>query len=292
MHYDFDIIVDSTTDISQQLADDLNLIVIPYIYNLDDHNYHNYLDYREMSVKDFYDKLREGKKSTTSQVTAFRYKEAWTPSLEAGRDVLYMCLSSGLSKSFEQSQLAARECLEQYPDRKVVTIDTLSASVGQGILAYYAAKARAEGQSFDAVVALMHSMVPKVMHWIMANDLHHLRRGGRVSGAAAFVGTMLNVKPILTLVDDGKIVPVHKARGVKKAFEYFVDKMNNVDLKGQVVGIAHSDSAPAAEELKNLIAAAYNVDNFIVSNIGPVIGTHTGPGTVAVVFLGQERIKQ
>jgi len=169
----FKIVVDSTTDLPHELAEKWGLTVIPYIYTLDGKEYHNYLDYRELSVKGFYDALREGKMASTTQVTTFRYMETWKPILEGGEDILYMCLSSALSKSYDQSVLAAREANEEFPDRKIVTIDSKAASLGQGALAFYAAKARDEGKSLEETAAYIEGLIPKLQHWIMADDLHH-----------------------------------------------------------------------------------------------------------------------
>jgi len=288
----FKIVIDSTTDLPQGLADKWGLTVIPYIYNLDGKEYYNYLDYRQLSVKDFYGALRGGKTATTTQVTTFRYLEAWEPILKEGNDVLYMCLSSALSKSYDQSVLAAREAAETYPDRKIITIDSKAASLGQGLLAFYAAKARDEGKTLEETAAYIESLIPRVNLWIMADDLNHLRRGGRVSGASAFVGTMLSIKPILTILDDGKLVPISKVRGRGKALDYMVERMKEgMNPKDQTVFIAHSDVPEFAEQAKNMFAEKLGVENFIVNEIGPVIGAHTGPGTLAAIFLANDRPK-
>ena len=288
----FKIVIDSTTDLPQGLADKWGLTVIPYIYNLDGKEYYNYLDYRQLSVKDFYGALRGGKTATTTQVTTFRYLEAWEPILKEGNDVLYMCLSSALSKSYDQSVLAAREAAETYPDRKIITIDSKAASLGQGLLAFYAAKARDEGKTLEETAAYIESLIPRVNLWIMADDLNHLRRGGRVSGASAFVGTMLSIKPILTILDDGKLVPISKVRGRGKALDYMLERMKEgMNPKDQTVFIAHSDVPEFAEQAKNMFAEKLGVENFIVNEIGPVIGAHTGPGTLAAIFLANDRPK-
>ena len=292
MSSNFKIVVDSTTDLPQDLADKLGLTVIPYIYTLDGKEYYNYLDYRQLSVKDFYNALRDGKTASTTQVTSFRYMEAWEPILKEGNDVLYMCLSSALSKSHDQSVLAAREAMEAYPDRKVIAIDSKAASLGQGLLAYYAAKARDEGKSLEETAAYIEDLITKLHHWIMADDLHHLRRGGRVSGASAFVGTMLSIKPILTILEDGKLVPISKVRGRGKALDYMLERMNeNINPADQTVFIAHSDVPEFAQQLKDLLVEKMGVKECITNEIGPVIGAHTGPGTLAIIFVGNDRPK-
>jgi len=288
------IITDSTTDLPQKLAKDWNVEIIPYIFNLDGKEYFNYLDWREMSVKDFYNALREGKKGSTTLVNQARYAEIWEPHLKAGKDILYMCLSSALSKSYEQSELAAAELRETYPERTIISIDTKGASMGMGLLAYYAAKARDEGKTIEELAAYIYGLIPILHHWVMADDLHHLRRGGRISGAKAFVGTMLNVKPIIHMTQDGKLTPLTKARGRNKALELLAEQMteHKASPAGQPVFISHSDAPELAEQLKNIIIAKYGDRHFEINEIGPVIGAHTGPGTLALFFLGNERRTQ
>ena len=293
MDKNYAIVVDSTTDLSSQLAEELGLVVIPYIFTLDGKDYHNYLDYRELPVKNFYDLLREGKMATTTQVTPHRYMEVWEPLLKEGKDVLYMCLSSALSKSYDQSMMAAKEAMEAYPDRKVITIDSKSASLGQGLLAYCSSKARSEGKTLEENAAYINELIPKLNHWVVPDDLHHLRRGGRVSGASAFVGTMLSIKPVLTITDEGKLIPASKVRGWAKALEYIVDKVgkDKVAPINPPIFIAHSDCPEKAEQVKAAITAKVGAREFIVNDIGPVIGAHTGPGTIAIMFIGNERTK-
>jgi len=290
----YKIVVDSTTDLTPELAQEWGLEVIPYIFTMDGKDYFNHLDYRELSVKDFYNALRDGKMATTTLVTAARYIEAWEPILKEGKDVLYMCLSSMLSKSYEQSILAAREAMEAYPGRKVITIDSKAASLGQGLLAYYAAKARDNGKTLEENAAyITEELVPRLHHWVVADDLHHMRRGGRISGASAFVGTMLNIKPIITILDSGKLVPLSKVRGWVKVREHIQERMDEYKFAptDQPVFIAHSDSIDMANQIADDIRAKFGTKEFIINDIGPVIGAHTGPGTIAVVFLGSERPK-
>ena len=292
MSKDYVIVVDSTTDISPQMAKELGVEVIPLIFRVDDKEYLNYLDYRDLSVKDFYDALRSGKTASTAQNTVYKYMEAWEPFLKEGKDILYMCLSSALSKSYDQSVLASREAMEEYPERKVITIDTKSASLGQGLLAYYASQAKEEGKTIDENAEYLESLITRLNHWIVPDDLHHLRRGGRVSGASAFVGTMLSIKPILTILDSGSLVPAAKVRGWAKAEEYIAERMTEQGVdEDTIIFIAHSDIQEKADKTAENIKEKYGVKKFVINNIGPVIGAHTGPGTVAVIFLGKNRPK-
>jgi len=266
------------------------IVIIPYIYNLDGTEYYNHLDYRDQSKKDFYDALRAGKMASTTQITPQRYVEVWEPFLQEGKDILYICLSSMLSKSFEMSQLAARELSEKYPERTIITIDSKAASMGIGLLGIGAVKAQNEGKSLDEAAAYVEDVVQRLHHWVMADDLHHMRRGGRVSGAAAFFGTMLSVKPVIAITAEGKLVPLHKARGREKAFDYISSKLDEAkyDPKYGPIYIAHSDVPDYAKQMQDMITKKYGYTSFLVNDIGPVIGAHTGPGTIALIFEGSE----
>ena len=289
MSTNYVIVSDSCGDLPAKLAE--RLTIIPYIYTLDGKEYYSYLDYREQSVKDFYDTLRAGKMASTSQITPPRYVDVWEPFLQEGKDILYICLSSMLSKSYEMSQLAARELGEKYPDRKIVTVDSKSASMGIGMVALNALKAQDEGKTLDEATAFINDIIPRAHHWVMADDLHHLRRGGRVSGAAAFMGTMLSVKPILTVKSDGKLEPQIKARGRDKAFEQMIAKLEEAKYnptEGPIY-ISHSDVPDYAAKMQEMITAKYGHKDFVINEIGPVIGAHTGPGTIALIFVGEEK---
>jgi len=265
--------------------------IIPYIYTLDGKDYFSYPDYREQPVKEFYDTLRAGKMAQTTQVTPQRYKEVWEPFVKEGKDILYICLSSMLSKSFEMSQMAARELAEEYPDREIITIDSKSACMGIGLLAANAVKAKAQGKSLSENVEYIKNLVTHTHHWVMADDLQHLRRGGRVSGAAAFVGGMLSVKPILTMRQEGKLEPLHKARGRDKAFAYICAKLEECqyDPAEGPIYIAHSDVPDYAAQMQDMITEKYGKKDIVINHIGPVIGAHTGPGTIALIFAGKEK---
>jgi len=272
-----------------ELAEKWGVTIIPMVFNLDGNEYLNYLDYRQISVKDFYNALRAGKTASTAQATVFNYMEAWSPHLAAGKDVLHFCLGSALSKSYDQSVLAVKEAAEEFPGRKVITIDTKSASMGQAILIKAAVEARDANKSLEEAAATATQMIPNLQHWVMADDLNHLKRGGRVSGASAFVGTMLNVKPILAINAEGKLIPVAKARGRGKVIDYIIERMKeNFSPKDQTLFIAHSDAPDYAEELKAKVIENFGTKDFVINTIGPVIGAHTGPGTLAVLYMGDK----
>lgn len=287
----YQVIVDSVCDLPLNLVEEWGLITIPYIFSIDGKEYYNHLDYRDLSVKAFYDIMRTGKLGATSQVTAHRYIEAWRPFLEEGKDVLQLCMSSGVTKSYDQAMIAIEEIKKDYPDRKVIPIDTRSGCLGLGILTYYVVKARDEGKNIQELAEFTENLKPKVNHWIMPDDLNHLRRSGRVTGAAAFIGTMLSVKPILHMTADGRMTPIHKARGTKKGLMFFIDQMveRGFDPKESIVAIAHADTMELVGQIKEMIINKFGECEFLINEVGPVIGTHVGPNTISIMFLGKDR---
>ena len=287
----FKLFSDSTNDLPASMADELNVTVIPLEFHVDGNNYVNYLDGRELSSKALYDALRAGKPSGTSMVTSHRYTEAFEPVLKSGESILYLAFSSGLSGSYDQAVQAAAELNEKYSPQKVVVIDTLCASLGQGLLVWYTAKKMEDGGSIDEVADYTRNLIPSLCHWVTVDDLNHLKRGGRVSGASAVVGTLLGIKPIIHVDDDGKLIPVDKVRGRRQSLEYLANKMNDtaLDLTGQTVFISHGDSLEDATALSEIIKSKMGVSDFVIHEIGPVIGSHSGPGTIALFFLGEKR---
>ena len=284
------IITDSTSDLPQEYAAKLDLAIIPYVFQMEGREYFNYLDHREFPATDFYSALKEGKTASTSLVTEERYTQFFEPYLQQGKDILYMCLSTGLSGSYHQCKLAADALAEKYPGRKLEMIDSLCASMGQGLLAYYACKARDEGQSVTEAAQYIRDLIPHICHLVCVDDLNHLRRGGRVTGAAAFVGTMLSIKPILHVDDEGRLIPFAKVRGSNGALEYIVERMQKVtDGSSQIVFISHGDAPERAQKLADLIKSNLGLNSFVLSHIGPVVGAHAGPGTLALFFKGSKR---
>jgi len=201
-----------------------------------------------------------------------------------------MTLSSRLSKTFDQSVLASREAMEIFPERTVITIDTTSASLGQGMLALKAAQAKKDGKSVDETAEILRETAKRIHVWLMADDLHHLKRGGRISGAKAVVGTMLNVKPILTVGSNGRLAPVSKARGRNKAMVYFTEMMEKYEfVKEETFYIAHTDDIELAKQLAEMVTEKFGITDIIIHDVGPIIGAHVGPGAVAMFFFGNDR---
>jgi len=289
---EYKIITDSTTDLSARMVEDLELHVIPMLYTLDGKDYLNTPDERELSSHDFYELLRAGKTSTTAQINGETFKNEVRPYLNSGIDILYLCFSSGLSSTYNSIRLAAGELREDYPNRKIVVIDSLAASMGEGLIAWHAAMRKKQGMSLDEVAAWIEENKLRLAHWFTVDDLNHLRRGGRVSGAAAFVGTMLNIKPVLHVDDEGHLIPIEKVRGRRKSLEELVSRMEKtaVDPASQTVFISHGDVPEDAKYVEQLIRDRLGVKTIFINPIGPVIGTHSGPGTVALFFLARQRL--
>lgn len=288
----FKIITDSTSDLPVQLVDELDLHVIPMLYTVDGKDYLNTPDESELSSHDFYELLRAGKTSTTTQINLEVFKEEMRPYLEKGLDILYLGFSSGLSSTFNSARLSAAELKEEFPDRKIVIVDTLAASMGEGLIVYHAAARRKQGMSLDEVASWVEENKLHLAHWFTVDDLNHLKRGGRVSGAAAFVGTMLNIKPVLHVDDEGHLIPVDKIRGRRKSLEELVAHMEKTAVKPseQTVFISHGDALEDAQHVEKLVRERFGVKTVYINPIGPVIGTHSGPGTVALFFLATKRL--
>lgn len=288
---DYVIFSDSTSDLPVGLAAELELEIIPYNFRMDGKDYLNYLDNREFDPHEFYECLKSGKTSSTSLVTSYRFTEAFEPFFKEGKDILHLCFSSGLSGSYGQALIAADELTEKYPGRRLIIIDTLCASLGQGLISYYAAKEKAAGKSIEQVADFVRDMIPKLCHWFTVDDLNHLKRGGRVSGASAAIGTLLSIKPILHVDDEGRLSAVDKVRGRVKSLEYLADRMEKSMLppKDQPIFISHSDALDDAKKLAAIIENRIGSKEFVFGDIGPVIGTHTGPGTITLFYLGDKR---
>ncbi len=288
---DYVIITDSTTDLTTELIKELDITVIPMEFNIDGKSYLNYSDERDISYKNFYDDLRNGKSSTTSLINSAAFTELFEPILKNGKDILYIAFSSGLSGTYNSSCIAAQTLSEEYPDSKIYIVDSLSASMGEGLLVYHAANKKNAGMDIDELRDWVEDNKLKLCHWFTVDDLHHLKRGGRLSSAAAIVGTMLSIKPVLHVDNEGHLIPVEKVRGRKLSITSLLKMMEKTVTKPeeQTIFISHGDCIEDAEYLAKLIKEKLNVKDIKINYIGPVIGSHSGPGTVALFFLGTER---
>jgi DegV family protein with EDD domain len=282
---------DSTTDISAAMAEELQLELVHLSWMMGDNTYVNYLDGREMSAKDFFNRLRNGEMASTTQVNPHTFVEQFRPHLEAGKDILYLGFSSGLSATFSSSLVAREQLLEEFPDVKIYCVDTLCASMGEGLLVWYAAQLKKAGKTIDEVRDWAEENKLRVCQWFTVDDLKHLHRGGRCSGIQAFAGSLLNIKPVLYLDDNGKLIPKEKVRNRKKALAALVEKMaENVEKpEEQVIFISHGDCLEEAEYVASLINEKWQVKDIVINTIGPVIGAHAGAGTMALFYLGKSR---
>ena len=285
------IVTDSSSDLSETMAREIGVEVLPMAFTMGGKTYHNYPDNREMDPKDFYQELREGGMATTSAVNVSDYTQMVEPILKEGKDVLILVFSSGLSSTYQSSVLAVEELREKYPDRKIFTVDTLCASLGQGLLVWHAAQLQKAGKSIEEVRDWTEENKLHLCHWFTVDDLHFLKRGGRVSPATAMVGTMLSIKPVMHVDDEGHLVKVGTARGRNASLRALVDHMAETAIEpaGQTVFISHGDCAGDAEKVAADVKARFGVETVLVNYVGPVIGAHSGPGTVALFFLGRKR---
>lgn len=284
---EFVILSDSCHDLPKALAEKLEIGVAPLSVAYDENTV---FDDGTMDPHDFYEGIRAGKMPKTSAVNLEGWARLMEPAMKAGRDVLALCISSALSTTYQSAVIAGEELMEKYPGRKVLVVDTLSAAVGMGLLVWNAAMMRNEGRDIETVRAWVEEHKLNVCHWVTVNDLMHLKRGGRVSAATAVVGTMLQIKPVLIVDDNGKLETAAKARGRKAAMQMLVDKLATTGIPGanDTVFLGHGDCPEEAEVMVQMLKAK-GVKNVIVNHVGNVIGSHTGPDVLVIAFLGEKR---
>ena len=288
---DYVLMTDSSCDLPAALAEKMELSVLPLYVDVDGQKYVNYLDEREISFREIYAKLRTKCPAKTSAVNFNDFLEPMEAALRAGRDVLYIGFSSGLSSTFDAGAAAARELAERYPERKVYAVDSLCASMGQGLMVYLAWMQKQQGKTIEQVRDYVEDNKLHLCHWFTIDDLMVLKRGGRISGATAIVGSMLSIKPVMHVDNDGHLIKVATARGRKASLKALADKAGElgVDLGIQTVFISHGDCLEDANYLADIMRTRFGVKEVVISYVGPVIGAHSGPGTVALFFLGRER---
>ena len=288
---DYVIMTDSSCDLPAAMADEMGLTVLPLYVDIDGQKYVNYLDEREISFKDIYAKLRTKCPAKTSAVNMQDFIEPMDQLLSEGNDILYIGFSSGLSSTYDAGAMAAKELAERWPDRKIYTVDTLCASLGQGLLVWLAWKEKQNGRSIEEVRDFVEENKLHLCHWFTIDDLMFLKRGGRVSGATAVVGSMLSIKPVMHVDNEGHLIKVSTARGRKASIKALADEAEKrgIDLKDQTIFISHGDCEEDANYLADIMRSRFNVKDVVVNYVGPVIGAHSGPGTIALFFLGTER---
>lgn len=285
---DYVITVNSTVDLPLEWLEERNVPVIPLRYTIDGETY---TDMYGLSGKEFFAKLREGKMSTTSQVNPDEAASMMEPFLKEGKDILHLGFSSGLSGTYNSMRVAGEMLSEKYPEAKIVVIDTLCACLGEAILLYYALKKKAEGLTIDELAEWVEENKLHVCHNVTVDDLNHLHRGGRVSKTTAVIGTLVQIKPIIHMDNEGKLQVIGKERGRKRSLNKIVD-MAVEQAKGRendIVMITHGDCIDDAQYVAGLVREKMGIDNILINNIGTVIGSHTGPGVVAVFCMGNHR---
>lgn len=290
---DYIIMTDSCCDLSQQEVEELDLTVLPLSFTIEGKTLLNTPDHADMSPEEFFKKIAEGADCTTAAVNVGQFTDAMEKVLDEGKDILCICFSSALSTTYQSACIAASDLREKHPGAKIIVIDSLSASRGQGMLLYRTVRERREkGLDIDALASYVDSIIQSQDHWFFVDDLNHLKRGGRVSATAALVGTMLGIKPVMHTDSEGRLTPVSKARGSKAALRALVDKMEELGIepeKNQPVFICHANCPDYVEYVKVLLKERFNVTDVRADFIGPVIGTHTGCGTLGLFFVGTER---
>lgn len=283
------IVTDSGTDFSDELVRECDVVrlELSVVIEGEEPKPNN-----EVDPKKLYELLRSKKKATTSAINVGDFKEAMRAILDGGKDILYLGFSSGLSSTFHAGKLACEELSEEYPDRKLYAVDTLCASLGQGLLVYHAARMRLGGASIEEVRDFAESNKLKLCHWFTVDDLFFLKRGGRVGAASAVLGTVLGIKPIMRVDNEGKLVKVGTVRGRRASIDALCEKAkaSALDAKAKIVAfISHGDCEDDAKYLAEKIKKDVGFKDVIIGYVGSVIGSHSGPGTLALFYLGAER---
>ena len=288
---DYVIMTDSCCDLSAELAAELELEVLPLRLELEGRSYRNLLDGGEIGFQEFYAKVRSGAMPVTSAVNVGEFDAAMRPILEAGKDILCLCFSSALSTTYQSAVIAGRELEEAFPERKVRVVDSLCASMGQGLLVWLCAQEKKKGKTLEEVLDFAEGAKGNICHWFTVDDLNHLKRGGRVSAAAALFGTMLSVKPVLHVDKEGRLIPMEKCRGRKASLLALVDHMEKtaVEPERYPVFISHGDCREDAEFVAEEVRGRLGVREVYIHYVGPVIGSHTGAGVMTLFFVGRER---
>ena len=283
----FKIVTDSACDLPAEMIEALDLGIAALSVELDGRAYAE----GEMTPKELYDHLRSGKLPKTSAVNPELWADAMRPALEQGQDVLTLVFSSALSATCQNAFIAAEELRGEFPDRKLIVIDSLCAAIGLGLLVHTAAKLRDAGKTIEETAAWIEAHKLTVCHWVTVEDLMHLKRGGRVSAATAVVGTMLNIKPIIRVDDNGRLESLAKCRGRKAALNYLLDRMaESFDPEiDDTVFIGHGDCMEDAKYLEQKVRERFGVQNVHINYIGAVVGAHTGPGVAVLFFYGKKR---
>ncbi len=291
---DFEIVTDSCCNLLEDMIDDFGIHVLPLTFMVDgeDEVYQSYLKGERTDLKQFYTMMREGKVFKTSLPNLAESEALFRELLGSGKDVIYLAFSSGLSGTYQALSLMASQLREEFPKRKLYVVDTLAASGGQGLLVWYAVQHARAGEAIDQVRDWVEENKLHLAHWFTVDDLMFLFRGGRVSKTAAWAGTLLNIKPVLHVDDEGHLIPMEKVRGRKKSLNAVIDHMEKsaiTPIDEQMVFITHGDCIEDAEYVAAQVKERFGVKEVVINYVDPVIGAHSGPGTMALFFLADRR---
>ena len=287
---DYAITTDSSCDFDQALADSLGVTVVPLSVQIGPRRFRN-APGEAMDSHSFYQLLSQGELAQTSAPNVEEFKAVWRPILQSGRDLLYLGFSSGLSGTYHNAAIAAEDLREEFPEARIITVDTLCASLGQGLLVWYAAQERKKGRTIEEVRDWAEANKLSLCHQFTVDDLHFLTRGGRISATTAVVGSMLQIKPVLHVDDEGHLINIGKARGRQSSLKALVDKMEKTVTEAgkQTVFISHGDCLEDAEAVAQMVRERFGTQDIRINYVGPVIGAHSGPGTLALFYLGTQR---
>ena len=285
---EFIIATDSTVDLPKAFLEENHVLTISLSYVMDGVTYK---DLDGLSHEEFFEKIRNGSLPTTSQINPEEARKALEPVVKEGKEILYLGFSSGLSGSYNSVRMAAEDLMEDYPETKIVTIDSLCASMGEGLLLYKTLQLKEQGKNLDEIAEWVEANKLHICHNVTVDDLNHLHRGGRISKTTAVLGNMVKIKPIIHMDNEGKLVVIGKERGRKKSLLTLLDKMEKQmqGYQNDVVMITHGDCIEDAKYVEEQIRERFGIENIIVNGIGSVIGSHTGAGVVAIFFMGSER---
>ena len=288
----FDIVTDSSCNLKEEMIDEFGLEILPLTFMVDGVEHRSYVENEITDLQKFYTMMREGKIITTSLPNLEESERKIRSILDSGKDVLYVGFSSGLSGTFEAIDLLCRSLADEYPARKIYTVDSLAASGGEGLLIWYAMQLALSGANIEEVRDWLENNKLHLAHWFTVDDLMFLFRGGRVSRTSAWAGTLLNIKPVMHVDDEGHLIPLDKVRGRKKSLNALVDHMEQTGkrpLEDQMVFITHGDCIEDANYVADQVKSRFGVKDVVINYVDPVIGAHSGPGTLALFFLASER---
>ena len=285
----FVISTDSGCDLTQAYCQENDILCLELSYTIAGETYRSF-DPR-MTYKQFYDLVRQGEMPVTQQVNPQQLVEAWEPVLQQGNDVLHIGFSSGLSGTYNSSRMAAEELGEKYPEANIITVDSLAASLGQGMLVDVAVQMKKDGASMQEIADWLEANKLNMVHNFTVDDLNHLQRGGRVSKATAIVGTALGIKPALHVDDEGHLINISKVRGRKASLKWLVDRMEETvgDWENEEFFISHGDCLEDAQYVAEEVSKRFGITKYTIGYVGPVIGAHAGPGVVALFYMGKNR---